>query len=301
MTRRLERLEFRAVGTTCGAAVTTGGPGDLRRAARALSAAKAEVDACERALSRFDPTSDLSRLNAAGGEWTAVDERLVESLRLAIRMREDTGGRFDPTVLPALVAAGYDRTFEQLTPRLARRADGWRAGAAIEVDEHAGRVRTDAGAAVDLGGIGKGYAATRALEAMTDSWPRASRWARRPRRRSRNRRRDAGAGPVADRDRGRSHAGRNPRHAPPARRRRRHLWARSPPLRPRRRAPSPHRPGDGRAGRARPAHGHGGRPNRGGGGGARDRARYLQPRGGGGPHRRPPAGGCALRAGRRRA
>jgi FAD:protein FMN transferase len=171
MTRRLERLEFRAVGTTCAAAATTGGPGDLRRATRALSAAKAEVAECERALSRFDPISDLSRLNASGGEWTAVDERLLESLRLAIRMREETGGRFDPTVLPALVAAGYDRTFEQLTPRPAQPADGWRAGAAIEVDEHAGRVRIDAGAAVDLGGIGKGYAATRALEAMTDAWP----------------------------------------------------------------------------------------------------------------------------------
>ena len=107
MTRRLERLEFRAVGTTCAAAVTTGGPGDLRRAARALSAAKAEVAACERALSRFDPASDLSRLNAADGEWTPVDPRLVESLRFAIRMREDTDGRFDATVLPALVAAGF--------------------------------------------------------------------------------------------------------------------------------------------------------------------------------------------------
>ena len=171
MTPRLERLEFRAVGTTCAAAVTTGGPRDLRRAARALSSAKAEVDACERALSRFDPGSDLSRLNAAGGEWTAVDARLVESLRLAIRMREDTGGRFDPTVLPALVAAGYDRTFDKLTPRPARRAEDWRAGAAIELDEREGRVRLQAGCAVDLGGIGKGYAATRALEAMSEAWP----------------------------------------------------------------------------------------------------------------------------------
>lgn len=171
MTRRLERLEFRAVGTTCAAAVTTGGAGDLRRAARALSAAKAEVAACERALSRFDPASDLSRLNAAEGEWTAVDRRLVESLRLAIRMREDTGGRFDPTVLPALVAAGYDRSFEQLTPRPARSAHGWRPGATIEVDEQAGCVRIEAGTAVDLGGIGKGYAATRALHAMAEAWP----------------------------------------------------------------------------------------------------------------------------------
>jgi thiamine biosynthesis lipoprotein len=129
------------------------------------------VAACERALSRFDPASDLSRLNAAGGEWTAVDPRLVESLLLAIRMRDDTAGRFDPTVLPALIAAGYDRTFEQLTARPARRAESWRAGAAIEVDTDHRRVRLDAGAAVDLGGIGKGYAATRALEAMSEAWP----------------------------------------------------------------------------------------------------------------------------------
>jgi thiamine biosynthesis lipoprotein len=170
----LESLEFRAVGTVCAAAVTAF-PGDRRRARRALDAAVSEVAACERALSRFDRASDLSRLNAAGGEWTPVDRRLVEALRLALRAREDTGGRFDPTILPALAAAGYDRSFEQLptgaAARPAERADGWRAGAAIELDETAGAVRLEPGAAVDLGGIGKGYAAMRALDAMTEAWP----------------------------------------------------------------------------------------------------------------------------------
>lgn len=170
MTARLARTEFRAVGTACSAAVTAG-PRDGRRARRALAAAVAEVAACERALSRFDPASDLSRLNGAAGAWTAVDRRLVHALSLAARAREDTGGRFDPTVLPALVAAGYDRSFEQLAERPARRAPGWRAGAVIEVDEEAGRVRLEPGAGVDLGGIGKGYAAARALDAMADAWP----------------------------------------------------------------------------------------------------------------------------------
>jgi FAD:protein FMN transferase len=167
---RLERIAFRAVGTACAAAVTAG-PGDARRARRALDAAVAEVAACERALSRFDAASDLSRLNAAGGAWTQVDARLVEALRLALAAREDTAGRFDPTVLPALVAAGYDRSFERLEERPARRADGWRAGAAIELDAAAGLARLEPGAAVDLGGIGKGYAASRALDAMAEAWP----------------------------------------------------------------------------------------------------------------------------------
>jgi len=170
MSARLERTTFRAVGTSCAAAVTAG-PHDARFARAALAAARAEVVACEGALSRFDPASDLSRLNAAGGEWTAVDARLVEALRLAVRAREDTGGRFDPTVLPALVAAGYDRSFEQLFERPAARLTGWRAGAEIELDEAAGSARLEAGAAVDLGGIGKGYAAARALDAMREAWP----------------------------------------------------------------------------------------------------------------------------------
>ena len=170
MSSRLERATFRAVGTSCAAAVTAG-PHDARRADAALAAAQAEVAACEGALSRFDPASDLSRLNAAGGDWTAVDRRLVEALRLAVRAREDTGGRFDPTVLPALVAAGYDRSFEQLSKRPARHATGWRAGGTIELDEPACRARLEPGTAVDLGGIGKGYAASRALAAMRQAWP----------------------------------------------------------------------------------------------------------------------------------
>ncbi len=100
-----------------------------------------------------------------------MDVRLLEALRLSLRAREDTRGRFDPTILPALVAAGYDRSFEQLAERAPRRVERWRAGAVIELDETAGRARLEAGAAVDLGGIGKGYAAARALSAMRDAWP----------------------------------------------------------------------------------------------------------------------------------
>ena len=43
-------------------------------------------------------------------------------------------GRFDPTILPALTAAGYDRSFELLTERAAMPLDGWHAGAHIDVD-----------------------------------------------------------------------------------------------------------------------------------------------------------------------
>ena len=161
----LHRTEWRAVGTNCAAAVTAGSH-DEPEVSWALAAARDEVAACERELSRFDPASDLSRLNAAGGRWTPVGRRLLEALDLAVRAREATDGRFDPTVLPALKAAGYDRSFELLEEREAHRADHWRAGTAIELDPRNGRARLEPGSSVDLGGIGKGYAAGRALDAM---------------------------------------------------------------------------------------------------------------------------------------
>jgi thiamine biosynthesis lipoprotein len=161
----LHRTEWRAVGTTCAAAVTAGSD-DEHAVSWALAAAQDEVAACERELSRFDPASDLSRLNAAGGRWTPIGRRLSEALDLALRAREETGGRFDPTVLPALAAAGYDRSFELLEERVARSADGWRAGTWIELDLQNSRARLEPGSSVDLGGIGKGYAAGRALDAM---------------------------------------------------------------------------------------------------------------------------------------
>jgi thiamine biosynthesis lipoprotein len=159
---------FHAMGTACLVGATAP-PRDVIRATCALAAARAEVAACERALSRFDPLSDLSRLNASAGDWVGVDSRLLEALALALRAREETGGRFDPTVLPALVAAGYDRSFEQLTPRKPHEAPGWRAGATVEL--RPGAARVEPGAAVDLGGIGKGFAATRAIAAMHAAWP----------------------------------------------------------------------------------------------------------------------------------
>ena len=168
--RLLERA-FRAMGTSCALAVTVRSL-DERGAERALDAGLAEVESCERALSRFDPDSDLSRLNAAVGRL-GRGRRTARSTRssLALRAREDTGGRFDPTILPALVAAGYDRTFEELEERPARTANGWRAAADVELDPEHGRARVERGAAVDLGGIGKGFSAGRALFAMHWAWP----------------------------------------------------------------------------------------------------------------------------------
>ncbi len=168
---RLESLSFRAMGTNC-AVSASARPGDADHARRAVAAGRAEVDACESALSRFDPASDLCRLNAADGAWVEVDERLLGALSACLEARRDTAGRFDPTILPVLAAAGYDRSFEQLTERPPQTVPDWCAGGAIQVDLIAGRARLGAGVSIDLGGIGKGFSAMRALAAMQRTWSR---------------------------------------------------------------------------------------------------------------------------------
>ena len=165
MTPRLQTVAFRAMGTICAACAAVE-PGAMADERVALDDARREIALCEQALSRFDERSDLSRLNGGAGEWVAIGPRLVDALTAALRARADTRGRFDPTILPALAASGYDRSFELLDERAPTPLTDWCAGARVEVDPLRGRARVERGAAVDLGGIGKGFAASRALRAM---------------------------------------------------------------------------------------------------------------------------------------
>jgi thiamine biosynthesis lipoprotein len=86
---------------------------------------------------------------------SADSVRLVERALDAWRL---TVGRFDPTVLGAVIRAGYDRSFDQLGPSGGDTASPLSVGAAgILVDGD--RVRLPPGVGFDPGGIGKGLAA----------------------------------------------------------------------------------------------------------------------------------------------
>lgn len=166
----LERLAFPAMGTVCTIAATVR-LYDGNSFRRAFQAGQREVAACEKALSRFDPASDLCRLNANAGEWTPVDPRLMAALARAVRARKETHGLFDASVLPILVALGYDRSFEHLSHRSPDAIEGWLPRARVDLDGDSGRARIETGGAVDLGGLGKGFAADRAILAMRSAWP----------------------------------------------------------------------------------------------------------------------------------
>jgi FAD:protein FMN transferase len=156
----IRRHAFRAMGTDI-ELLADGEPGDR------FAAVEAEFDRLETLLSRFRPDSELSRLNVAGELDAGPD--LLAVTRLALAARERTGGRFDPTVHDALVAAGYDRSFE-LVPEVAEaRVRPGRCGGAVEIS--ATTIRLGAGVRLDFGGIAKGYAVDRAASILAAAGP----------------------------------------------------------------------------------------------------------------------------------
>src|ERR1700689_3785954 len=72
------------------------------------------LDAFDVACNRFHEDSELTRLNDGHGETTSISTTLELAVEAALRSAEVTGDMVDPTVLPALLALGYDRDFDEL-------------------------------------------------------------------------------------------------------------------------------------------------------------------------------------------
>lgn len=79
-----------------------------------LDRGRQHVALLEDLWSRFIPTSEISRLNRARGRAVRVAPETRLLVRRAVEAWQSTSGRFDPTVYEALVAAGYDRTFDRI-------------------------------------------------------------------------------------------------------------------------------------------------------------------------------------------
>lgn len=102
--------------------------------------------------SRFSPTSDITRLNQAGGDTLGVHPDTIMLVQRAIDGWRLTRGSFDPTVLRSMIDAGYG-------PDLIAGLPSGSGCAGIEVDPTAGTIRFAVGVAFDPGGVGKGLAA----------------------------------------------------------------------------------------------------------------------------------------------
>ncbi len=140
------------------------------RALRAgMGRVHAEFHRLELLMSRFRADSELSRLNRE--RRIEASEDLSTVVTLAVEAREASGGRFDPTIHDALVAAGYDRTFDELAPDSVDALASEPPPAGGEVTVRGSRIELGPGASLDLGGIAKGFAADRCVEQLAEFGP----------------------------------------------------------------------------------------------------------------------------------
>ncbi len=196
------------MGTTC--ADRGQRDGSRRRAGcRALAAARREVTACERALSRFDPQSDLSRLNRAGGSWV-TGRRAARRGTAGCDPRAEptpTDGstrRFSPPSPPPATTARSSCSASGKRPPIA----GWRAGSRIDVDSTSRYCAPRRGRSASISAASERASPRRVRSAPCAQPGRADRSARRPRRRHRLLGHTAGRRPLAGGHRGLAQSGR---------------------------------------------------------------------------------------------
>ena len=130
-----------------------------------------EIRRLETLLSTWIPSSELSRVNAAaGGEAISVSPETVDVIRQSLEMARLTEGGFNIAVGPAVAlwdasGEGYlpsSTELEAVRPRIDL--------AEIHLDEQARTIRLGhPGMQIDVGGIGKGFAADLAAGVMKKS------------------------------------------------------------------------------------------------------------------------------------
>src|SRR5437773_10635219 len=130
---------------------------DVDRAA--LENARAWTERMHDRLTRFEPHSEVSRLNASRGRWFAVSPELEALLRESLRAFELSDGLVNVAVLPALLAAGYTRDFA--AGPTARGVAPQTPPLPEVLHLRPGEARLVRGGAIDLGGIAKGWLADR--------------------------------------------------------------------------------------------------------------------------------------------
>ncbi len=154
----MEIFEFRAMNTR----IVLAAAGSPEEVAAGFAQTQAYVQACEQRFTRFSEDSELAALNRSAGAAFRASDELFDVVQQARSYLEQTGGLFDPAILPALEYAGYDRSMElikmddgaPLKMRLSWEVLDFRA-VALNADTH--EIWMPPGMRIDLGGIAKGW------------------------------------------------------------------------------------------------------------------------------------------------
>ena len=125
----------------------------------AVTAAFAELERWDRILSLYKEDSELSGLNRAAGKPVKVSPDLWAALEAGLKYAQESGGAFDPTILPVLRGGSKDLVDYRK----------------VDMNPFSRTVRMPEGMGITLDGIGKGIALDRAAEVLRLRGVRAAR------------------------------------------------------------------------------------------------------------------------------
>ena len=120
----------------------------------------------EQLWSRFIPLSDISRLNNAHGTTIDVDAETADLIATMITAHKETGGRFNPTLLPVQHHHGDNHSLNNVAIcEISDDAHPWDhldaitfySSTSLSIPEHM---------TLDAGGIAKGFAADRVAQSL---------------------------------------------------------------------------------------------------------------------------------------
>lgn len=125
------------------------------------------INDLEAKISRTREESEIAALNRADGEKTELSEQTADILSDALTIAERTGGAFDPTVAPLSdlwkIGTENARVPEDEEIQEALASVGYQ-----RVSQDGTSVTMEQGMQIDLGGIGKGYAADHVVEILKE-------------------------------------------------------------------------------------------------------------------------------------
>ncbi|MBL8102315.1 MAG: FAD:protein FMN transferase [Anaerolineales bacterium] len=166
-----QRLSFRAMGCNMLAILEK----DFESAPAVLTDVPDWFEDWEQSFSRFRPTSELSLLNQTFDQPIHVSDAFWEVFQTALWADEFTEGLVTPTVLDAMLEAGYNQPFERMQKYQANSI----LQTSLEIpllsmviaDNTAQTINLPRGVHLDFGGVAKGWCAHQAVERLKEQGP----------------------------------------------------------------------------------------------------------------------------------
>ncbi len=169
MVPNMETIHFRAMNTD----ILLAGEGKPDELASGFGRAEEFIHASEARFTRFSEASELSALNRSAGQPFQASPELFSVVALSRRFFHLTRGLFDPSILPELKQAGYNRSMELLrqegpAPLFESLLTVERPSLSeMDLDETEHTIFMPVGMSLDLGGIAKGWIAEQAANLLS--------------------------------------------------------------------------------------------------------------------------------------